>query len=440
MSETTNPPVKKKKSAKEKLDTFLSGFRKKSSDDGSSGGGGVESETLSFPSRDLVPMLNALNLQRLQLQGSLVFNVTVELSGETLKAKEKNALFKTDVGKIVRGHIAPLQKEYYDKMCEVLENCDTDPRIPIEQVQRAFGMTVDSMGERYSIQLQNLVVQYVQSNKAIKIAYRNYQVKCVVNVTQSVLVIGASIGVTAATWGATGPVAVVGIVRSCVKLGVDIYNMAIDADQVISNVEGLFNKLGSIMTEIDENTQDPKKVKLINSLKETGLGAVAGILNIPIPSVTEVKSQIELLGNKLNGMHVKRQAMGEEMAKIDKAVEKYKGEIEKHRKANDTDMDELEGYVKKAAKSLTLRQKLELDAEEMFQDTHAGVQRMREFEEQLKVYQGSISKWSMKSKLVFGFATSIGLGIGSADSGLEKGLAGLQEVLSTAQELISERI
>lgn len=423
-----------------KIDRFLAACGKKPNlESGESGDAATVPvvKSLSFKTDNLVPKFNAANLQRIVLSGSLIIELRVELTGEMFKQHEKNDLFAIDVKKIADRWFGEDVDEQIRNMIEVLQEVDST-NIPAEQVQRALEINCDAMSKHLSINLQKKIAEYLASNKAIKAQYRRYQVNCVSNVFLNVVTIAAWIGVTAASWGATGPVAVVGIVRCCVGLGVDIYNMAIDAEEVIRDIKLYFNAVGFLMIEIDQDTKNPNAAVAWNTAAELGLGAIAGILNVPIPSVAEIESKMALLENKIKGIHVKRLELGKEMASLRKEIDEYEKKVNENVGDSEADQKTLKKHQDKVAAFRDIRANLEHKSERLFTDIEKDVAVQKDFQQQLDTFKANQKSFSRKSRLVFGFATSVGLSVGSGGSNAEYGICAMNECLSLAAQQIRD--
>jgi len=392
--------------------------------------------SLSFKTVNLVPKFNE-KVERIVLSGSLIIEVRAELTGEAYKQHEKNDLFDSDVKTIFERCFEGDSDEQVRNMIEVLQDLDATD-IPVEEVQRALEINCNAMSKHLSTNLQKKIADYLASNKAIKAHYRRYQVNCFSNVFINVAAMAAWIAVTATSWGATGPVAVVGIVRGCTGLVVDIYNMAIDAGQVIREIKLYFNAVGALMIEIDEDTKRPKAAVAWNTTAEIGLGAIAGILNVPVPSVAEIESKMDLLENKLKGMHVKRLALGKEMANLRKEIDDYRKKIEENLDSSEFDEETLRKYLDKADKLADIHAKLKDKTKRLFEDIEADLKEQKDFEKQLKTYKDNQKSFSRKSRLVFGFATSVGLSVGSGGSNAEYGICAMNEVLALAVQQIRD--
>lgn len=420
-----------------KVDRLLAACKKKAKPDSDGRGTVAIIKPLVFKTDNLVPKLNAADLKRIVLSGSLIIELRVEMTGEVSKQHQKNDLFAVDVEKLVADWFASDVNLQIANMIDVLQQVD-GTNIPTDQVQRAFENNCDGMSKHLSAKLQNLILQYLASNKAIKAQYRRYQVNCVSNVFINVVAIGAWIGVTAASWGATGPVAVVGIVRGCVGLGVDIYNMAIDAEEVIRDIEMYFNAIGVLMIEIDEDTVNPKASVAWNTAAEIGLGAIAGLLNVPVPSVSEIESKMTLLENKIEGIHVKRLKLGKEMAKLGAAIGDYERKVNENADGSVSDKKTQKKHLTKVAKFRDIRADFEHKAQRLFEDIKKDLVVQGEFTKQLETYKESQKSFSRKSRLVFGFATSIGLSVGTGGSNAEYGIAAMNECLTLAAQQIRD--
>jgi hypothetical protein len=398
---------------------------------------GEETKTITIKTDNLAIKLNALtNTDKFKLAGNLQIELKVKLTGESEKQNEKNELFAIDVEKIAHKHFDEDIEEIVAKMVTVLLALEKqDNPKAFAAFQETFEKTCKAYSDLLSTKLEKQVSDYIASNKAIKAAYRRYQVNCVTSLITNVTVIVTSIGVTAATWGATGPVAVVAIVRSCIDTGVQIYNMAIDARQVIEDIESNFNTLGDLMVIIDKNTKDPNSVLAKNSAFEAGLGAIAGILNFPLPTVAEVGKKMELLESKLQGIHVERLSLGKQMRETTKEIEAYDKKIH----APDFDKTKTKKYEGKITAFKVVHKKIFDRTEAMFYEVTASVKRQKEFDEQLEAYKNSVHSLARKSRAVFGFATSVGLGVGSsAGNALEMALAGFNECLSLVAEQVRD--
>src|SRR5262245_23300511 len=215
-----------------KVDRFLNACHAGKKDKaGGAKGGAPQVKELTFKTHDLVPELNA-PLKQIKLGGARPITVTVKLTGEAYEKNEKNDLFESDVRRIANNALAAETKEVIAAMAKVLKAHD-DANHPPDRVQKEFDLLCDDAGTALSLKLQDKVAEYIVSNRAIKRAYRKYQVRCVNDVFSDLAIIGTSIGLTAASWGTTGPVAVVAIVRSCVGVCRQVHDMAMSAWDVM---------------------------------------------------------------------------------------------------------------------------------------------------------------------------------------------------------------
>ncbi len=402
-------------------------------------------EKMEFSTDNLVPLINdfaALAMpgaqQALKLDGDLSIQITLTLDGEIGAQNDKNDLFRDHVTKIATPLLSihgPELRPYVDKMIEVLEILNADPgkAPPQDKVTRAYEAICAGIGKELSTKLEGLVNQYMASNKAIKAAYRRYQVKCVHDVLIDVLVIASSIGVTAASWGATGPVAVVAIVRSTIGLGVKLGEMAMSAGQTIGVIEAYFTAVGSLMTVLDNNEGKAEAARsnasaafAKNTAIETAMGAIAGITNLPIPSVSKIGELLGTLENKLKGLHVSMLNMGKEMTKTRKRAERYAAKIGERTKSDPKFNSK--GHLELVQECMASHAKMKAGADQLFEKISAYLGRQGAFQSQLQLYKSSQAKWSRGSSKLFGFATSLGLGLGSSGSGAEFGLTVFNEI------------
>jgi hypothetical protein len=426
-----------KKPKKGKVDRLLAVIGKNAEPDKAANKTTSIVKPLVFKTDSLVPQFNEAGLQRIVLSGSLVIELRVEMTGQIVKQHQKNDLFAVDVEKLVAGWFADDVNIQIANMTEVLKQVD-GTNLPTDKVQRAFESNCTGVSKHLSDKLESVILQYLASNKAIKAHYRRYQVNCVSNVVINVVAISAWIGVTAASWGATGPVAVVGIVRGCVGIGVDLYNMAIDVQEVIRDIELYFNAISVLMIEIDEDTKNPKAAVAWNTATEVGLGAIAGILNVPVPSVSEIENKMSLLENKIKRIHLKRLALGKELTKLRAEIENYQNKINENAKASKSDRKDAEKHLNKVAKFNGIRESLFEKAERLYEDIQKDLAIQKEFDEQLATYKANQKSFSRKTRLVFGFATSIGLSVGTGGSNAEYGIAAMNECLILAVQQISD--
>ncbi len=397
---------------------------------------------LSFKTADLVPKLNSPKLKRLKLEGSLYIEVTAELTGEAYKQNEKNDLFEVDVKSMANGWFGPAIDQLVANMAKVLEDVD-ETKIPQAQVQTAFEKNCAGESQRLSIKLQGKIAEYIESNKAIKSAYRTYQVKVVHNIAMSVAVIVVSAVSTGVSWGATGPVAVVAIVRSTVGLGIEIANSCLSAGQVMEVIEGYFKVLGELMETIDtsNDTLQKQKAKIAkNTAKEGALGAIAGVLNIELPSVQAVEGKMELLENKLKGLHTDRLKFGEKLSETRREIDAYKKKIDENSKSPDFDAVRLKKHLGYVAEFSEQYKKLFEKTEHLLNKIREALVRQTEFTTQLNLYKESQKSFARKSKAVFGFATSVGLGVGSGSSSAEYCLGALNEVLGVIEGKVWDKV
>lgn len=418
---------------------------KDSGDTASSAATTKTAEKLEFSSENLVPLINEFASlampgaeQAIRLDGDMSIELTLTLDGEIAVQDDKSDLFRDHVSKIATRllniHGAEL-RPYVDKMIEVLENLNADPDTSPSQdvVTKAYATICAGIGSSLSSKLEIEVHQYMASNKAIKAAYKRYQIKCVHDVAMDIMVIATSIGVTAASWGATGPVAVVAIVRSTIGLGVKLGEMAMSAGQTIGVIEAYFQAVGSLMTVLESDEGQPDAIRsksqaafAKNSAVEVMAGAIAGITNLPIPSISKLSGLCGTLESKLKGLHVEMLNMGKEMTKVRKRAERYQAKIAERSKTEPK--FDSKGHLELVQECLASHAELKKGADKLFNKISAYLGRQGEFLRQLQLYKDSQAKWSRGSSQVFGFVTSLGLGLGSAGSGAEFGLTVFNEI------------
>lgn len=388
---------------------------------------------VKITSGDLVPRVNK-ELKYLGLKNSLSVDWTVELTGEAYENSEKNELFETDV-RIMAGHITD---ELVERLTTALKkindniqkNIDYRAGIAIpsqEDVQTMVAKLCEMWGHECRKELEQDILEYMRSNKAIKKQYRRYQIRCVHSVAMNVVAIVGGIATTAASWGATSPVSVVAILRSCAGLGIDIFHMTLDAGQTVTMIEKHFNVLKHIM----DTKHDDKTTVYLNTAKEAGIGALAGILNIKLPSVAAVKEDINLLHNKVAGLHVKRQDYGKKLAEITEKIKAYEARIaecqEPGKEISEAQLKKHHAYAKEFEQQ---HQKLTGKAEILFKYIFDVVQRITEFEGQLKAYEANQKTWAQGAKPVFGFVTSLGLAGGGGSDVVGSTLGAFTEVVA----------
>ena len=340
----------------------------------------------------------------------------------------------------------PELKPYVATMVERLERWNTveGTAPPQSAIAAAYADLCGKLGQALSAKLTRMVNEYMESNKAIKAAYKRYQVKCVHDVAMDIVVIAASIGVTAASWGATGPVAVVAILRSTIGLGVKLGEMAMSAGQTIGVIEAYFEAVGTLMTVIenDEGKSEAIKAKAQaafakNTLVEVATGAIAGITNFPIPSVSKLSGLLGTLESKLKGLHVEMLNLGKEMTKTRKRAERYAAKIGERAKS-DPKFNSKE-HLELVQSCMESHAAMKAAADKLFNKIVRYLGRQAAFAQQLQLYNDSQAKWSRGSSKVFGFATSLGLGLGSAGSGAEFGLTVFNEIGAVVEGKLADK-
>jgi hypothetical protein len=399
----------------------------------------LQQEEWTYRTEDLAPEVGS-GLTRIQLIGELVIEVRVTLTAEGSAQNKKNDLFATDVQKIVKAFLAKKKSAEAAHMAKVLSDVDQNSQISQRQVQQTFEKYCVAVGNLSSVELTNQVNSYISSNKAIKIAYRTYQFKCFTTVVTSTVAIAGGIAATAASFGATAPVAIIAIVRSCVGMGQAVYEMTKSADAVMKDIEDTFITIDAIYTKIDSNTKNPEWAKALNSAVEAGIGVLTGLLNFQFPSVETIKEKLKTLENKLAGLHVQRQNIGKEITAAKSAIEKYRQEVEKQRNGPVSDLKKiaLANANIKIFEEACVR--LREAAETMFKDISAAIVRQAEFKANLKTYKASMYKYVGKTSMVVGSSTALGLGVGAGGNGIEQGLGGLVECLNFLLERIKDKL
>lgn len=414
-----------------KIDRFLSACGRSGKQDRAGDTIVIAENPLIFKTDNLVPKLNAANLQRIVLSGSLILEIKVNLVGEVDRQNKKNDLFASDVRTIAGKFFGDSVDSQIANMISVLREVD-GTAIPLDKVQEAFEANCRGMSQHFSAQLEKHVADYMSSNKAIKANYKRYQINCVSSVAINVISIAAWIGVTASSWGATGPVAVVGIVRGCVGIGIEIYNMAIDAEELIKDIKFYFDTLDVLMIKIEEDTKNPKSAVAWNSATEIGLGAIAGLLNVPVPSVEQIGEMLGRLESKLQGIHVKRLALGKEMAGLKKSIADYAKRADENPADSDADQALQRKHKSKVLAFEGVYDDLHAKAELLYADIVRDIQVQKQFVERLAVYKENQKSFSRMSRPIFGFATSVGLSVGTGGNSAEYGIAAMNECLAFA--------
>lgn len=418
---------------KGKVDRFLNACHVGKKDKaGGAKGGAPQVKELTFKTHDLVPELNG-QLDKLKLGGSRQITVRVKLFGEVLEKHEKNDLFEGDVRRIANNALATETKDYFESIATFLKAREKAGQ-PSDEVQRAFDSVCDDVGVALSLSLQDKVAEYVQSNKAIKRAYRRYQVRCVNDVVSDLAIIGTSIGLTAASWGTTGPVAVVAVVRSCVGVCRQVHDMAMSAWDVMEVIEQYFKALGDVMDAADTDQRTK------NTALEVGIGAIAGLLNVELPSVAAIEEKMKLLDDKLRGVHARRIETGKEIAKLRLAIDAYGKKIEENKDNPKYAKDKLAKHEAKRDRFRAVREALIESAEDMYKNVLKAISNQKDYEAQLKSYKDNVSTRALKARLVFGVATTLGLAAGAGSSGLAKALVAASEALRVAEEVLEEEV
>ena len=391
-------------------------------------------ERIAYSTDNLVTKLNASGLKRIKLTGSLVFSFEAEISGKVLKAKQSNALFEKDADKIASAWIGTAIDELVVNMGKVLRDVDENSSIPEAVVQAVFEKYCTGENARLSSKYGALLNDYVASNKAIARSYREYKIKAISSIAQHISVAIVSVVITGVTWGATGPVAVVAVVRGCAGIGVEIYKYAIDANRVIKDIENTLTILGRCMTAIADGASGKGKKIAVNTTFEAAMGAAGGILGVPLPSIKSLGDWLELLEVKLKEMHLKRQKLGVRMQELTVVENEYGAKLKEFRTTGSLPAEVIKKHEAYIDKAKSKRGEMMVVAEAAFQNMGPLLARQKDFEAQMQLYLKSVQKWSLSTRPVFGFATSVGLAVGSSDSGLEKGLSFMIETMAFVKE------
>lgn len=166
-------------------------------------------------------------------------------------------------------------------------------------------------------------------------------------------------------------------------------------------------------------------------------GAIAGITNLPMPSVSTISTLMGDLENKLKGLHVEMLNMGKEMTKVRKRAERYEAKIAERSKTEPN--FDAKAHLELVADCKAEHAKMKQAADGLFDKIVAYIGRQGEFQIQLDLYKKSQAKWSRGSSKLFGFATSLGLGLGGAGSPAEFGLTVFSEIGSVVESKLADK-
>jgi hypothetical protein len=393
-----------------------------------------------------VASLGAMNqFKYFQFPAAMMLTVDVTLREDAYDRAMKNANFVPDLTrhskdiawKGLQPMIATLQDadKHFDEIAT--KGTDAEKAKMTENLAQALGtinQRIREIGRMTAVEVGNNVEPILRAHAGAKSDYKRYQVKCASNFFTSAVVILGGIGATAASFGAAAPAAIVAITRECVSIGVQIHNMAVDADQVTEEINLEFKALEKLFGKMADIDGSNKIKKLKQSVKEVGLQAISAVLKFPIPSVADCKKRIALLLDKLNGIDVKRGDFGEELAKLQQRTKELSG------LATDPNYPaEKRAKIPEKIKSAEdCGKKITGAVEDMRQAIRLGVANHEQFAKNLKIYEDGLSSWTEHAGTVVGFTVDVGLGIASGDSGIERGLNALVAVEQLAVEKMNE--
>jgi hypothetical protein len=296
----------------------------------------------------------------------------------------------------------------------------------VDEIQRAQ--------EEISKDLVEVVEKSIEVFIGDKQRLKAYRIKAFAKVVTGVIVIGGSVAITAVTWGATSPAAVVGIARSTAAIVQTVATLAASASSYAKLIELDFKVLDSVITKL-KNDQSDKARKLKNDAKEVGLAAIASLTGIQTPSVKTCGERIDTYRTKITELEVESKKLGPKIYELIDSNTALSDEIEAMQPG--PERAKLEKLFAKSGPTLT---KLLDHVADLNVGIQTGHNQDREFRERFEKFEKARHKWTEWAGTVFDFAIDLGLGLTSSAEALDKGLATIISVETALMNVAIDKV
>jgi hypothetical protein len=395
-------------------------------------------EELMFKSEDFVSALGKMGWKRIKLQGQLYIECKITLTLTIYEQYKNNAV----VAKDIKDNIA--QKEFDQNVNSVLDNIKTalahlDEKYQGEDAELsayvpfALKSICDSQERLIKKKIEDRIARYIETNKGIKKAYKHYRCDCIFKVVTNVISISGSAAVTGLSFGATGPVAIVAISRSCVDLVWSSIEMWMDVKTLIKEIEAYLKTVEELTKAA--KTDNDTLTKALDITREVTLEAIAKVLSVRLPTVTEVSGKLKSLIAKIQGIIVTRLECGEKIHQLQVEIARYSED------ANDLDSEKLKKREEKVKRLTETRMKIESKAAAMFELILSARDKHHELEERLEVCKTSkhLEKWGELSGTIVGAGTSLALSGAGGDGDMQHVVELLNECANIVKDEVEKK-
>jgi hypothetical protein len=149
----------------------------------------------------------------------------------------------------------------------------------IAEIEEDIGELETKVCKEMGPLLEQSAKAYVKAKHGVT----NFKLRSAGKIVQGVISIVGSIAHAATSWGATSPLAIVSIARSCISIAETIGELSATANQMVVLIDFDFKVLDEIITTA-KDSDVPAALKLKNDAKEVGLALLGEIVGLKLPS------------------------------------------------------------------------------------------------------------------------------------------------------------
>jgi hypothetical protein len=286
---------------------------------------------------------------------------------------------------------------------------------------------MNGFGERVAEETADEMRELIADLKEVKSDVRTYRFIAGARVVKNIVLIAGNIAHAAASWGATSPLAIIAIARSCVEIGHIVAKGMMNADQM-----GEWVKID--LLEIQAAYSDDKGGKTRNNVIEVITNAVNGVMNLELPSVRSCKIHIKDYDHDVNVIDIDYARLGEKLKKLSEEMTSLHGKVAAADNAtqplhkNMSNADAVKQFTATIEKMNKGFDGLFTTLPELEKQIAHYREKSAKWREALESYQ--VGEWTKYVTLVASIATDAGLGMGHVSG----------EHVETAAEIASQHL
>ncbi len=306
----------------------------------------------------------------------------------------------------------------------------------IAEVEDAIGELETKTCKEMGPLLEQAAKAFVKDKRRVRV----FKLRAAGSVVKNVISIAGNAAHAGLSWGATSPLAIVLIARSCISIAQTIGEVRATANKMVALIDIDFKVFDTLIAEAGKS-EDPRLVKARNDLAEIGLSFISAVTGLKTPSIKNCKDHINTYRVKITEFEMKVVSLGPKLTEMISANTALAKQIETMPVKVTAD-----AIAKASMTSCFEGAAAELNTQfariaDLNGEIEKGHQAAAKYEERLAVLEKSIHK-TLTEWTAVGFSLGIdaALGVNAPEEALEKGLEAIISLANTAMDVMLEKM